>query len=190
MPTPVRQMTTPPHSYAARLEQLAHLHVPEAEAERLWRDLSRHRRELLRRLGRDVGERVALLDFLLNVHPHHVDATIIETTALDAIERRAISDALTGLYDRGYFEHALKREVERCHRAGTSSSLLLLDLDEFREVNDAYGSRVGDRVLRSVGDLIRKHVRAADVPCRVRGDELAIILPDAPQLDARVAAER
>ena len=45
-------------------------------------------------------------------------------------------------------------------------------------------------MLRSVGDLIRKHVRAADVPCRVRGDELAIILPDAPQLDARVVAER
>src|SRR3989449_6808430 len=131
MPTPVRQMTTPPHSYAARLEQLAHLHVPEAEAERLWRDLSRHRRELLRRLGRDVGERVALLDFLLNVHPQHVDATIIETTALDAIERRAISDALTGLYDRGYFEHALRRSLHLCQRSGNPAWLLLLGLHEF-----------------------------------------------------------
>src|SRR3989442_14835327 len=98
MPTPVRQMTTPPHSYAARLEQLAHLHVPEAEAERLWRDLSRHRRELLRRLGRDVGERVALLDFLPDVHPQRVAATLIKTTALDAIERRPLSAPPTGLY--------------------------------------------------------------------------------------------
>ena len=118
MATPRLQASAPTGSYAARLEQIAHLHVPETEAEQLWRQVSRHRRELLRRLGRDVGQRVALLDYLLNVHPHHVDATIIETTALDAIERRAISDALTGLYDRGYFEHGLKRELERCHRYG------------------------------------------------------------------------
>src|SRR5439155_24829222 len=128
-------------TYAARLQQIAHLQVPEAEAERLWREISRHRRELLRRLGRDVGRRVALLDYLLNIHPQHVDATIIETTALDAIERRAISDALTGLYDRGYFEHALKRELQRCQRNGNPVSLLLLDLDEFKEINDEYGHR-------------------------------------------------
>src|SRR2546430_8771522 len=108
----------PVTSYATRLQQIAHLQVPEAEAQRLWREISRHRRELLRRLGRDVGRRVALLDFLLNIHPQHVDATIIETAALDAIERRAISDALTGLYDRGYFEHALRRELQRCQRYG------------------------------------------------------------------------
>src|SRR2546425_11476075 len=141
MPTPVRQMTTPPHSYAARLEQLAYLHVPEAEAERLWRELSRHRRELLRRLGRDVGERVALLDYLLNIHPQHVDATIIETTALDAIERRAISDALTGLYDRGYFEHALKRELQRCQRYGNPLTMLILGLEEIKALNDETGQQ-------------------------------------------------
>jgi len=183
-------MTTPPHSYAARLEQLAHLHVPEAEAERLWRDLSRHRRELLRRLGRDVGERVALLDFLLNVHPQRVDATIIETTALDAIERRAISDALTDLYDRGYFEHALKRELERCHRHGNPVSLLLLDLDGFKEINDEFGHRVGDKVLQAFGELILKHLRGADVPCRLGGDEFTIILSDTAQAEACTVAER
>src|SRR2546428_7443140 len=190
IPTPVRQMPTPPHSYAARLEQLAPLHVPEAEAERLWRDLSRHRRELLRRLGRDVGERVALLDFLLNVHPQRVDATIIETTALDAIERRAISDALTGLYDRGYFEHALKRELERCHRYGNPVSLLLLDLDGFKEINDEFGHRVGDKVLQAFGELILKHLRGADVPCRLGGDEFTIILSDTAQAEACTVAER
>src|SRR5256886_11052711 len=143
-------------TYAARLQQIAHLQVPEAEAERLWREISRHRRELLRSLGRDVGRRVALLDYLLNIHPQHVDATIIETTALDAIERRAISDALTGLYDRGYFEHALTRELQRCQRYGNPVSLLLLDLDEFKEINDEYGHRVGDKVLLA---LDRKSTR-------------------------------
>src|SRR2546426_2534364 len=190
MATPSSQASVPTGSYAARLEQIAHLHVPETEAEQLWRHVSRHRRELLRRLGRDVGQRVALLDYLLNVHPHHVDATIIETTALDAIERRAISDALTGLYDRGYFEHGLKRELERCHRYGNPVSLLLLDLDEFKEINDEYGHRVGDKVLQEFGDLIRKHLRGADVPCRLEGDEFAIILSDTAQAEAGTVAER
>jgi two-component system cell cycle response regulator len=114
----------------------------------------------------------------------------IDAAALGAIERLVMSDALTGLYDRGYFEHALKREVDRSCRSGTSLSLLLLDLDEFKELNDAYGSRVGDRVLRTLGDLVRKDVRAADVPCRMRGDELAIILPDEQQSAAMLVAER
>src|SRR5256885_16600474 len=104
--------------YATRLQQIALPQVPEAEAQRLWREVSRHRRELLRRLGRDVGRRVALLDYLINIQPQHVDATIIETAALDAIERRAISDALTGLYDRGYFEHELSRGLRRCQHEG------------------------------------------------------------------------
>src|SRR5881396_2735770 len=66
MATPSRQASSRPPSYAARIEQIAHLELPESEAERLWHQISRHRRELLRRLGRDVGPRVALLDFLLN----------------------------------------------------------------------------------------------------------------------------
>ena len=188
MAAPARHATTP--SYAARLAELAHLQVSEAEAELLWREVARHRRELLRLLGRDAGERVALLDYLLNIHPQRVDATIIETTALDAIERRAISDALTGLYDRGYFEDALKRELQRCQRYGNPVSLLLLDLDQFKEVNDEYGHRVGDKVLLAFGELIRKHLRGADVPCRLGGDEFAIILSDTAQREAGTVAER
>ena len=190
MATPSRQGMAPANSYAARLQQIAHLQVPEAEAERLWREVSRHRRELLLRLGRDVGRRVALLDYLINIQPQHVDATIIETAALDAIERRAISDALTGLYDRGYFEHELRRELQRCQRYGNPVSLLLLDLDEFKEINDEYGHRVGDKVLLAFGELIRKHLRGADVPCRLGGDEFAIILSDTQQAEARTVAER
>lgn len=169
---------------------MARLHFPESEAERLWRSVADHRRALLRRLGRDVGERVALLDYLLNVHRRRVDATIIETRALDAIQRRAVSDSLTGLYDRGYFELALKREMERCHRYRAPVSVLLLDLDGFKEVNDGSGHRVGDQVLQAFGELIRKHLRGADVPCRLGGDEFAIILSDTASVEARAVADR
>lgn len=181
---------TRPLSYATRIRQLAHLELEEPKAEELWRNVARHRRELYRRLDRDVGQRVALLDYILNVRPQLVEPTIIETTTLDAIKRDAISDSLTGLYNRHYFDGAWRREAERCHRYGVTSSLLLLDLDEFKEVNDEYGHRVGDKVLRLVGSLILKHVRAADVPCRYGGDEFAVILSDTPQPEALTVAER
>jgi diguanylate cyclase (GGDEF)-like protein len=172
------------------VRRLAYLDLEEAQAADLWRSVSRHRRDLLKKLGRDVGARVALLDYLLNVRPRVVEPTIIEATALEALRRDAISDALTGLYNRQYFEEALRREVERCQRYDVTSSLLLLDLDEFKQINDSYGHCVGDEVLRGVGRLIMKHVRAADVPCRFGGDEFATILSDTPQAEAVIVAER
>ncbi|HET7790037.1 MAG TPA: diguanylate cyclase [Gemmatimonadales bacterium] len=179
-------------SASARLARAAHIQLSEIEAEQVWCEVSRHRRELLRRLGRDVGQRVALQDYLLNVRlqSEAMIALICDTAPLDAVERTAITDALTGLYDRGYFDYALKRELDRCARFGSTSSLLLLDLDEFQEINDQYGQRVGDKVLQAAASLIRKHARGADVPCRVAGDEFAIILYDTGREDAYAVAER
>ena len=176
--------------YATRLRQLARLELEEVDARELWRDAAWHRRVLLRQLGRDVGQRVALLDFIVNVRRQVIEPQIIDRSTLEAIEYRAIADSVTGLYNRHYFETELAREVERGRRYGGCLSLLLLDLDQFKQINDQQGHAVGDRVLQRVGALIRLHVRAADVPCRYGGDEFAVILPDSPSADALYVAER
>jgi len=176
--------------YATRLREVARLELEEAEARELWRDAAWHRRVLLRQLGRDVGQRVALLDFIVNVRRQVMEPQIIDRSALEAIEYRAIADSVTGLYNRHYFETELVREVERARRYGGQLSLLLLDLDQFKQINDQQGHAVGDRVLQRVGALIRIHVRAADVPCRYGGDEFAVILPDSPSADALSVADR
>src|SRR5712692_11173146 len=82
----------PAGRYAARIAQTVHLQLGESEAEELWRDASRHRRELRRRLGRDVGQRVAVLDLLTNIRPQHADAAAIDEAALRAFERLVMSD--------------------------------------------------------------------------------------------------
>lgn len=176
--------------YATRLWQLAHIDVEEAAAENLWHLVSRHRSDLRRRLGRDVGQRVALLDYIVNVDAAVAEPQIVDRAALQAIEQRAVTDPLTGLYNRRFFEAELVRECERCRRYGLTSSLLLLDVDEFKAINDGYGHRAGDRVLEVLGGLILKHVRAADLPCRYGGDEFAVILPDASTVEAVLVAER
>lgn len=189
-PGPSLGRPLPERYHATRLRQLARLELEEAQAEALWRDAARHRLDLQRQLGRDVGLRVALLDFIVNVRRQLVDPQIIERQALEAIEHQAVVDPVTGLYNRHYFEAELAREVERCRRYGSDLSLLLVDLDQFKQVNDQHGHATGDCVLRRVGALIRLYVRGADVPCRFGGDEFAVIVPDTRLADALPFAER
>jgi diguanylate cyclase (GGDEF)-like protein len=87
-------------------------------------------------------------------------------------------DALTGLHNRRYFHETLARECARAHRYSRQLSLLVFDLDDFKEVNDRIGHLAGDAVLAEAAERVREVVRRADIPCRVGGDEFAVILPE------------
>jgi diguanylate cyclase (GGDEF)-like protein len=149
-----------------------------------------HRRALSERVGRDVGQEVAALDYLLNIRPGAQRPTVIDSAALADIERRAMTDPLTGLFNRGLLESALSREIARCRRHGVMASFLLVDVDDFKATNDRWGHGAGDAALKAVADVIRRQLRAADAPCRYGGDEFAIVLPDTYRSGALLVAER
>ena len=86
-------------------------------------------------------------------------------------------DALTGLHNRRYFHETLSRECARAHRYNRRLSLIVFDIDDFKEVNDKVGHLAGDAVLAEAAERVREVIRSADVPCRVGGDEFAVILP-------------
>ncbi len=188
-PTPVPLADDAP-PFAPRLKELAHVDLSEAEAERHWRAIARHRRNLGERLGRDVGQEVATLDYFLNVSPRLARPIVIESAALAALERDAIVDPLTGLFNRGFFKSSLRREVERCRRHHVTAALLMLDLDHFKATNDRFGHGAGDLALQAIGELMSRHLRAVDVPCRYGGDEFTVILPDTEQAAAQAVAQR
>ena len=94
-------------------------------------------------------------------------------------------DALTGLHNRRYFHETLAREVDRAQRYQRRLSLVLVDVDGFKEINDRIGHLAGDAVLAEIANRIRQVVRSADVPCRVGGDELAVIVPEVEVGQAR-----
>jgi diguanylate cyclase (GGDEF)-like protein len=87
-------------------------------------------------------------------------------------------DPLTRLFSRSYFERALELEILRAGRTSRGFSLLLLDLDALKRVNDSFGHDAGDRLLRSIGEVMRGGVRATDVAARLGGDEFVVILPE------------
>jgi len=172
------------------LHMLAHLEIPEDPAERLLRDLLRHRDEVTSALGRDPGLRVAVIDYLSNVRRLLANPTIVERSQLEQTERSAITDALTGLFNRRHFGRTLDLEVRRSRRYALRLSLLMLDLDGFKALNDQHGHLFGDLVLQRLGRVLRRAVREADVACRYGGEEFAVVLPETDRLGAYAVAER
>ena len=99
-------------------------------------------------------------------------------------------DALTGLFSRSYFERSLEQETLRAGRSNRPFSMLLLDLDSLKAVNDSFGHDSGDRLLGAIGEVIRGGVRATDVAARLGGDEFVIILPETDLAGALRVAEK
>ncbi len=105
----------------------------------------------------------------------------------ETLRIESIRDALTGLFNRRYMEESLERELSRASRDNNPLSLIMIDLDKFKDFNDTYGHGAGDALLAEFGAFLQAHVRAGDTACRYGGEEFLIIMPDA-NLDA--AAER
>jgi diguanylate cyclase (GGDEF)-like protein len=104
--------------------------------------------------------------------------------------REAITDALTGLHTRRFFEESLRVEAERVRRSGGCSGVLLFDIDHFKSVNDTYGHPGGDRVLCEVARRLRDSARTGDIVARYGGEEFGILLPNADETDIADIAER
>jgi diguanylate cyclase (GGDEF)-like protein len=115
---------------------------------------------------------------------------VIEIARFLATERDSVTDSLTGLYNRHYFNNSLRRETKRAHRYGLTFSLVMLDLDDFKGINDRFGHLVGDDALAACSVVIRESIREIDVPCRYGGEEFALILPETSRSGAYIVSER
>lgn len=104
--------------------------------------------------------------------------------------REASTDNLTGLHNRRSFDERIAEEVARAVRYGTSLSIVMMDLDSFKEVNDRYGHSAGDALLKAVGMLLKAELRLTDIAVRYGGDEFALILPSTGKTDAWAVAEK
>ena len=106
------------------------------------------------------------------------------------LELQAQTDSLTGLYNHRYFHERLRRELTQAASAHDSVGLVMLDIDDFKKVNDVYGHAVGDHILSELADHLRAIVRGSDVVCRIGGEEFAVIVPAADSPSTRALATR
>ena len=96
----------------------------------------------------------------------------------DELREQAIRDPLTSLFNRRYLTETLDRELSLAKRKNYSVSIIMMDIDRFKHVNDTYGHKAGDEVLKALGRIIRSHVRGSDIPCRFGGEEFVIVMPE------------
>ena len=107
-----------------------------------------------------------------------------------ALQEQAIRDALTGCFNRRYFDETLERELSRARREGYPLALLMLDLDHFKQINDTYGHQAGDEALKMLVETLKPDIRQEDVFCRYGGEEFVVLIPRMPLAIAADRAER
>lgn len=116
-------------------------------------------------------------------------AVIVNARLYATVDAHARTDVLTGLGSRRHFEELLRRELARARRAGSALSLVMMDVDGLKTINDTWGHVIGDRVLQAVGEVLA-HTRASDVAARFGGDEFVLLLPETPASEAEVVVRR
>jgi len=135
----------------------------------------------------DVTEKE--LNFL-SLFANQVEMAITIANLFENLKKEAVTDSLTELYNRRYFNQAIQKEAERAVRLHQPFSLISLDLDYLKKINDTYGHFFGDLAIRTIADILKKNARSIDVPARLGGEEFSILLPGVDSKGALVAAER
>lgn len=126
----------------------------------------------------------------LTLFANQVEMAITIANLFENLKKEAVTDSLTELYNRRYFNQALQKEAERAQRLHQPFSLISLDLDYLKKINDTYGHFFGDLAIRTIADILKKNARSIDVPARLGGEEFSVLLPGVDSSGAMIAAER
>lgn len=129
------------------------------------------------------------MDFL-GLFAKQIEMAITIADLFQAVRDQAVTDALTGLYNRRYFEEALEKEVQRAKRQQQPFSVIGIDLDFLKKINDTHGHFYGDLAIKTIADVLKANARSVDVPARIGGEEFDVLLPGISSEGAMIAAER
>ncbi|MBW2466087.1 MAG: diguanylate cyclase [Deltaproteobacteria bacterium] len=176
--------------YSLIFQILTNLDIHPDEAEKHWQKIITDYQDLGSAMGRDVNLRTAVCDYFCTINKSLHNPKIIEIHIFEKASRSSTFDSLTGLLNRNAFDETLKREVSRAKRYDTSLTLLFLDLDDFKSVNDTQGHIAGDEVLKKVARLIMAEKRSEDIAARFGGEEMIVLLPETSKADGWLLAER
>lgn len=175
--------------YRAILYLLTHLEFSEAEALAHWQAICVHYRQICAKTNRSMDIRVAILDYFLDVTKKINQPKIIEMKVFQTAQSQLVRDEMTGLFNYRHFKEVMAAEHRRAIANNDYLSLILIDIDNFKLVNDTFGHMAGDVVLREVARRMESAVLQRDSLYRYGGEEFAVIVPREPKSEVRKLAE-
>jgi diguanylate cyclase (GGDEF)-like protein len=176
--------------YTFIFQILTNLDLHPAEAEKHWQRIISNCNDLSNAIGREVNLRTAVCDYFCSINKSLHNPKIIEIYLFEKVLKSSTFDNLTGLLNRNTFDETLQREVSRAKRHDSSLTLLFIDLDDFKNVNDTLGHLAGDEVLKKVAHLIMVEKRSEDIAARYGGEEITLLLPETSKADGWLIGER
>lgn len=176
--------------YVKLLFYITHQIFNIEQAKTLWDEIIKHKDYLSKILKRNVEITVATLDYLTNIKDEIKNPKLIGEAFMGKIAEISSIDPLTKLYNRYYFLIKMEEEIKRYKRYNSTFSIIFIDIDDFKKVNDAYGHQKGDEVLVELSSIISKSLRDLDICARYGGEEFIIILPHTDINSAEEIAER
>lgn len=126
----------------------------------------------------------------LQLFAHQMELAITIADLFEKVKKQAVTDVLTELYNRRYFEESLQKEAERSERLNQPFTLISLDLDYLKQINDTYGHNYGDLAIKAIGKILKRNARSIDIPARIGGEEFNLLLPGIDSRGGMIAAER
>lgn len=168
----------PKNFYSKLLKIFVHIDFEEKEAKIHWEMIMDQYNYLSMLLKRNTGIRMAILDYFINISKIMANPLLVEIHVFRQTEKLAMIDALTNLFNRRFFDISIKKEFKRAIRYKTILSFVIIDLDDFKKINDTKGHLFGDMVLKNFAKLLNDSSREEDIVCRYGGEEFVIILPN------------
>ncbi len=169
---------------------LASLELNEEKAGEYWQKVLEHRDILSTSLNRKVDLLPTLCDFLSLYTDSLHTPKIIEANTFTKIIEEVNHDSLTSLFNRPYFDEIFEQNLSLAKRYNTDLSLLFLDVDDFKEINDTYGHSTGDEALQKIAEIIIEEKRDSDIAARYGGEEFVLLMPHTENLSGFVLGER
>ncbi len=126
----------------------------------------------------------------LTLFANQIELAVTVADLFEEVKKQAITDPLTGLFNRRYFEENIIKEAERSLRLNQPFSLISMDLDYLKRINDTYGHQFGDIAIKTIANVLKKEARSIDIPARIGGEEFNLLLPGVDTNGALIAAER
>ena len=177
-------------TYSVIIQTLTSLDLEPEEAKRCWFEILSHRESISTALDRKISLLTTISDYFYAIETPLKNPKIVDIKVYEKVIKQSTHDSLTGLFNKAYLTDALTQHISLAKRHNTELSVLFLDIDNFKDINDTFGHHSGDLVLKNVAHRISQEMRASDIIARFGGDEFVILMPNTYKTNALMLSER